>query len=242
MTRKFKFILLPAIVLPALVLAATFLTSSNYEPGKVCTTQTLDTPIPAEINCINTPLSTTLDLIVTLTNQKLKVDWDTLKASGITRDSPVIVRLLNVKASKAINTILNDVGGGNVKLTWFLENDGTVLITTADNLVQTHSVIKTYDISDIIADPDSAKRSENLRVLVTSLDFDGRRNSPDDAKWNSFHTRESSGMITVKRLPGDHAEIPGMLQRLRQEHLANGVTLSDSTVLDDWRADHDTRE
>ena len=45
---------------------------------------------------------------------QIDVDWETLEEAGVKSQAPVTVRLRDVKVTKAIDTILADVGGAMV--------------------------------------------------------------------------------------------------------------------------------
>jgi type II secretory pathway component GspD/PulD (secretin)/tetratricopeptide (TPR) repeat protein len=76
------------------------------------------------------------------------VNWRALEAAGIDRNAPVTARLRDVAFRKALDVILQDVGGGTVKLAYTIDQ-GVITISTADELA-TNTITQTYDIRDLI--------------------------------------------------------------------------------------------
>lgn len=157
---------------------------------------------------------------MSLTNLKLNVQWETLKAAGVNCDSPVFARLGGVKASKALSTILGDVGGGDVRVTYFVEEDGTILITTWDDFVRTHSLTKAYNVKDLIDDPNPMKRASNVLQLIEDLDIGPEHpwREPDEAgRRAGYGAREKDGILIVRESAIAHERIPRGLGAMREE-------------------------
>jgi general secretion pathway protein D len=79
------------------------------------------------------------------------VEWKTLETAGIERTVPVTARLRDIKFSKALSTILADVGGATTPLSYTID-DGVITISTTDALNK-NVVIETYDIRDLLVIP-----------------------------------------------------------------------------------------
>src|SRR5213075_3147633 len=77
-------------------------------------------------------------------------NWRALEAAGINKDAPVTARLKDVRFSKALNTILSDVGGGNIKLTYTID-EGVITVSTADDLAK-NVVTRVFDICDLLVE------------------------------------------------------------------------------------------
>src|SRR5262249_44108318 len=76
------------------------------------------------------------------------VNWRALEAAGIDKNAPVTARLRDVKFSKALETILRDVGGGTVRLGYTID-EGVISISTEEDLAS-NVVTRVYDIRDLI--------------------------------------------------------------------------------------------
>ena len=73
-----------------------------------------------------------------------------LETAGVDRNALVSATMKEVKFSKVLDTILKDVGGGNVTLTYTV-GDGVITISTEQDL-QTNVITRVYDIRDLIID------------------------------------------------------------------------------------------
>jgi Flp pilus assembly secretin CpaC len=93
-------------------------------------------------------LSDVMDFMRDVSGANIFVNWRTLEAAGIEKTAQVTARLRDVKVSKALNTILADIGGGNVKLGYTIDN-GVITISTAEDLNK-NTAINVYDIRDLL--------------------------------------------------------------------------------------------
>ena len=87
-----------------------------------------------EINFATVPFGDVVDFLRDITQSNIFVNWKALEAAGVDRSTPVTQRLRNVEFGKALNTVLNDVGGAG-KLGYALD-DGIVSISTIEDLNQ----------------------------------------------------------------------------------------------------------
>src|SRR6185503_19872463 len=92
--------------------------------------------------------SDVIDFLRDVTGANIFVNWRALEAAGIDRNTPVTARLRDVKFSKALQTILSDVGGGTVKLGYTID-EGVITISTDEDLSK-NVVTRVYDIRDLI--------------------------------------------------------------------------------------------
>jgi len=75
------------------------------------------------------------------------VKWQALSAAGVERATTVNVHLGNITVEKALQIILDDVGGVNPL--GFVVEDGVVTVTSKEDL-QTRTITRVYDIRDMI--------------------------------------------------------------------------------------------
>src|SRR5262249_5856566 len=110
----------------------------------------LDKRLP-EIRFDQVALSDVVDFLRDVTGANVFVNWKTIEAAGVEKTAPVSARLRDIKFSKALTTILSDVGGGAVKLSYTVD-DGVITISTAEDLNK-NTVINVYDIRDLLVVP-----------------------------------------------------------------------------------------
>jgi general secretion pathway protein D len=92
--------------------------------------------------------SDVVDFLRDVTGANLFVNWRALEGAGIDKNAPVTARLRDVKFSKALTTILEDVGGGTVKLAYTID-EGVITISTEEDLSK-NVVTRVFDIRDLI--------------------------------------------------------------------------------------------
>ena len=107
----------------------------------------LERPLPA-LTFDAVGFSDVIDFLRDVSGSNIFVNWKSLEAAGIDRNTPVSANLRNVKFSKALQVILESVGGGQTKLGYTID-EGVITISTADDLSR-NVVVRVYDIRDLI--------------------------------------------------------------------------------------------
>ena len=115
--------------------------------GDRATVAVLDRTLP-EVAFDAVAFGDVIDFLRDVSTANLFVNWKSLEAAGIDRTTPVTARLHNVKFSKALNVILDSVGGGQTKLGYTID-EGVITISTQDDLSK-NVVVRVYDIRDLI--------------------------------------------------------------------------------------------
>jgi general secretion pathway protein D len=131
----------------------------------------LDKRVP-ELRFDSNAFSDVIDYLRDVTATNIYVNWRALEAAGIDKTTAVSIRLRDVKFSKALRTILDDVGGSNVKLGYTID-DGVITISTADDLAKNTNT-RVYDIRDLIIDvPDFTNAPPFDLAQVTQVSSGG---------------------------------------------------------------------
>ena len=118
----------------------------NDAAGRAIQAQ-LDRTLP-ELKFDAVGFSDVIDFLRDVSGSNIFVNWKSLEAAGIDRNTPVTASLHNVKFAKALNVILDSVGGGQTKLGYTID-EGVITISTADDLAK-NVVVRVYDIRDLI--------------------------------------------------------------------------------------------
>ena len=100
----------------------------------------------------------------------IHVSWKVLEALGIRRDQRLEVRLKRVSLATLLDMILREAAPTPAELAYAVEG-GVLVISTQDALVR-KTVVRTYDITDLIESGYALRRFGNTPVL--SLDLTGR--------------------------------------------------------------------
>jgi general secretion pathway protein D len=119
---------------------------SSGSSDRLATAQ-LDRQLPA-LTFDAVGFSDVIDFLRDVSGSNIFVNWKSLEAAGIDRNTPVSANLRNVKFSKALNVILDSVGGGQTKLGYTVD-EGVITISTQDDLSR-NVVVRVYDIRDLI--------------------------------------------------------------------------------------------
>jgi hypothetical protein len=115
----------------------------------------LDRRLP-EVDLDAVTLRGAVDVLRGATGANIFVNWKALEAAGVGRDTPVSVRLRNVRAAKALNVLLDLVGPEEAKLGYTID-DGVVTVSSADDL-QKDTMTRVYDVRDLLQAAAGAKR------------------------------------------------------------------------------------
>lgn len=111
------------------------------------------------INLNNVAFADVVDFLRDVSQTNIFVNWRALEAAGIARDTQVSARLQDVKFAKVLEVILNEVGGGTVRLNYTID-EGVISISTEEDLSQ-NVVTRVYDVRDLIINiPDFTEAPE----------------------------------------------------------------------------------
>jgi hypothetical protein len=118
-----------------------------------------------EVRLDGVALGDALDFIRDVSGVNMSVEWKTLEAAGVTRDTPINVRLRGVSLRKALNTIMAEAGGGD-QIGWTTD-EGVVTVTTKEKINAT-TYTRIYDIRDLLVEIPDFKDAPNFSLQSTS--------------------------------------------------------------------------
>ncbi|HEY7089035.1 MAG TPA: M56 family metallopeptidase [Tepidisphaeraceae bacterium] len=146
------------------------------------------------------------------TSANIFVHWKAVEEAGIQRNTPITARLRDVKLSKALETLLRDIGGTKSKLGYAVD-EGVITITTQDEL-NSNVATRVYDIRDLLQTAGPDPRSDQARqALVDSI----IKLIEETLDWNSHcKIRELSGQLIVTATPDLQRQLIRLLAQLRQ--------------------------
>lgn len=171
-----------------------------------------------------------IDFLRDISGANIFVNWKSLEAAKIDRNSPVSANLRNIKFSKALGIILDSVGG-QTKLGYGVE-EGVITISTQGDFDR-NVVVRVYDIRDLIvvipeftAGTDNAKPApatqpvtrERLVQAITKLIIDTvSTDSWKDHGGSVGALRELEGQLIITQTPENHKQVVQLLEQIRQE-------------------------
>ncbi len=100
----------------------------------------------------------------------IHVSWSVLGEMGVRRDDRLEIRLCDVTLATLFGMILKEAGGADQLLGYTVE--GGVLVISSARALTRNTIVRTYDITDLIESGYSMRRFANTPVL--GLDVTGR--------------------------------------------------------------------
>ena len=141
-------------------------------------------------------------------------------AAGIGRETAVTARMFNVRGSKALQIILSSVAPA--KLGYTLGPDRVSVTTDADYIAHA-TVVRAYDIRDLIADaPKGADdRAGRMRASVAEDVINLIEETVASDSWGRSRGKpgfiiEMAGRIVVTQTEENHGQIAEVLEQLRE--------------------------
>lgn len=104
-------------------------------------------------------------------NLNIHASWAGLEAAGVRRDRRIEAHLRGVSLATLLNIILREVGAGASQPVTYYAQDGVLIIATGD-LAREETVLRSYEVADLIESGYSIRRFANTPVL--GLDLTGR--------------------------------------------------------------------
>lgn len=137
-------------LLASMVVAGSLVCGVSAVPafGVSAARRQLSTTLP-EVNFSGVALNDAIDFLRDVSGANLIVNWKALEEAGVTRDTPVTVRLRSISLRKALETVLDEAAGGD-KLTY--DMDGGVIQVTTRELADSRMYTRVYPIRDLIMD------------------------------------------------------------------------------------------
>jgi hypothetical protein len=169
-----------------------------------------------EVKLDGAGLSDAIDFFRDRTGLSVYVNWKVVEAFGIDRKAPVTLRLKDAKYADVLRLMLNDAGG-QASLDYTVD-DGTVVVTTADDLVR-HTTVRVYDVSDLIAptpDQDPAAGSDKLEKLTQLIQETVAPGSWRDVGGSIGSLRTFNGKLVVNHTETRQQDIDRLLGALRE--------------------------
>ena len=194
--------------------------TSGPASGAAPAGRSLATSIGDAVKFDNMPFGDVIDYFRALTGANFNVQWRSLELVGVTRHSPVTLRLAQATVEQALDLVLDQLSAGRDKfgrLYWVLD-DGIITIATGDAL---NTTIKTrmMDVSD---------------TLVTVPNFPGPRMQQETSSGNG---RSSTGgsFLAQDQQQTDRVGEPSQAQSRQQARDNLVAVIKDSIGQDMWQ-------
>jgi beta-lactamase regulating signal transducer with metallopeptidase domain len=198
----------------------------------------LDRMIP-EMNLDAQRFSDVIDFLRDLSGANIFVNWKSLEAAGVERDTPVTARFRNIRFGKLLSIVLDAVSGGQQKLA-YAKDEGVITISTVADLSK-NVVVRVFDIRDLLvippsyvapqlagdlpgpatmpttapASPAPPTREELVKSLIKLIEDTVATPTWQDRGGSAGALRELQGQLIITQTPENHAQIHVLLEQLR---------------------------
>ena len=148
------------------------------------------------IRARGTAFADLIDQLRDATSQNIFVNWRALKACRVTKDLPVTIDLSNLPLDRAMDRLLDHVGGPYVRLGYAMD-EGVITISTAVDLCKNSST-RVYDVRASIKD--GPGREKEVEAIVRRVE------GVDPLSWKQTggemgEVRELGGQLIVTATP-----------------------------------------
>ena len=165
-------------------------TSSDNEADRV-TREKLQQPIPVDFRA--NQLANVIEYLRNVTGANFVVQWRSLEAAGITKETPITMQLNNVAAERALRLILDEAGGDLVKLGYAVD-EGVVVVATNEFLAA-KTEIRTYDIRDLIVQVPNFDKAPSFDLTTVTANQGGSGGGGGTSIFNTSSTNEETSQI-----------------------------------------------
>lgn len=191
-----------------------------------------------EFNFAGIALKDVLEFLRELSGQNFHVNWRSMEAVGITRDSPVTLKARGISVAKALDLVLDGVNGSRDRFSsvYWIVDDGIVKVATGEVFNRTTKV-RILDVTDLLMVVPNFKAPRINRLessnngnnsgnggLFGDDDDDDGRNDDDDGEGESTRERrervKQDLMDTIKMAIGEDMWAPigkGSIKYLRNK-------------------------
>jgi len=174
------------------------------------------TRVAGEIHLDAIEFEQLVDYLREVTGLNIVVNWSALETAAIDKDKEVSLKLMSgtVTYDRVLQLILDEVGGGEVDLSYTLES-GVVSISTKEDLARrTHVVL--YNVSDILRAAGNRQHwDESMASLVNLLQTTVDPESWREAGGNVGAIVDFSDILVVTQTYQAHEMIWELLAQLR---------------------------
>jgi RNA polymerase sigma factor (sigma-70 family) len=172
-------------------------------------------------------LETVLSNLANIDDLTIDTKWDDLAAAGITRDTPIDIRLADVSVMRILQVILGiDSAVAPAKQASFeVLDSGTILITSGKVMYTKYTSERQYEASDLlIPDPDGALSPRRVGDQLISI-AELVEKTVDSPSWTADlcgGIKEVSGVdgatLVVVQTDQNHRAIGILLKQLREQN------------------------
>lgn len=127
-----------------------------------------------DVKLQNVSLADSIEFIRDVSGANVVVNWRALEAAGVSKDTPINVRLNGVSLRKVLATVLNEAGGGTA-LAYVVE-DNVIEITTQE-IADRQMFMRIYPIEDLLLEIPNFDNAPDFNLSSTNKGGGGGQGS-----------------------------------------------------------------
>src|SRR5665213_3420000 len=187
----------------------------------------LNTTLP-EVKFEGVALTDAMDFLRDVSGANMTVNWKALEEAGITKDTPVTVRLRSVSLRKALDMVLQEAGGGD-KLAYDLDQ-GVIAITTRE-LADARMYTRVYPVQDLIMDVPDFTDAPDFSLNSTSNNQN--QNPQGGGGIGSTQVTQANDLFGGSGTQGGQREKPGPTKQEMVDQITK--LISETVAPESWR-------
>ena len=163
-------------------------------------------------------LSDAIDALRDRSGASIFVNWKTLEAAGVSRNTAVSIHLKGKRLSTWLDVLLAIAGADRDERLAYSVEDGVITVSTADDLAK-NVMVRVYDIRDLLAGAGNARQKRVdaiIKLLIHQVDPASWRSAdqkPMAGKVGAI--RELQGQLIVTQTPANHRRLVSLVEDLR---------------------------
>lgn len=152
-----------------------------------------------------------------LVSVNVVVNWSALETAAIEKDKEVRLAVKDLRYDEVLDSILEDVGGGEVELGYDIRNN-SICISTKEDLCR-RTFVHIYNVGDLLDAAvrriDNASRNDQIGQLITIIQENVDPESWRQVGGNVGAIREFADLLVVAQTQTAHEQIWDLLADLR---------------------------
>ena len=155
----------------------------------------------------NKPLSEVIDYFRRVTGVNIHANWRAMEPLGVTRDSPVTLRLSNTSVARAMDLVADQLVSTPDKLqrVYWIADGNVVRISTGEALNHRTRTV-TYDLGELLVLPIEVQQTQFLNVSSSGRGSGSRSGSRGGGRGYRSGTASSGSRLNVRERNVDRRE------------------------------------
>jgi hypothetical protein len=171
-----------------------------------------------EVRMESIPAGDVIDFLRDVTSMNIEVGWKALEDAGIDRNTPITMRVHDVRLEQVLRQFCRQLGGGQGGTIGFTTDGGGVVISTIDDLTKSART-RAYDVRDLLDDAQKPGRASTRPAREDLVELVTQNVAPDswrEAGGQLGVIKEFDGRLVVTTIDMYHLDVERLLAELRK--------------------------